>query len=110
MPPELKAQCEDLTLYMDIMYVNGMPMMTGVDDPVHYHASGCVPLKNRKAPELFDGLDKMLCFYNKHGFYVKLLCADNEFQCIMEKIQDDLDVQMNFANVGEHVPQAERNN
>lgn len=28
----------------------------------------------------------------------------------MEKIQDDLDVQMNFANVAEHVPQAERNN
>ena len=104
------TQCEELTLYqyMDIMFVNGMPMLTGVNDPVHYCA--CVPLKNRKAPELFNGLDKMLRFYNAHGFYVKLLCADNKFQCIMEKIQDDLDVQMNFANAGEHVPQAERNN
>ena len=41
---------------------------------------------------------------------IKLLFTGNKFQCIMEKIQDALDVQMIFANVGEHVPQAERNN
>ena len=68
-PPELKTQCSNLTLYIDIMFVNGMPMLTGVDDPIRHRA--CVPLKSRHAEELYDGLDKILRFYNKYGYLVK---------------------------------------
>jgi hypothetical protein len=49
-PHELKAQSQNLTFYMDSMFVNEMPMMTGVDDTVHHRA--CVSLKNRQASKL----------------------------------------------------------
>ena len=107
-PPELKTQCTNLTLFIDIMFVNGMPMLTGVDDPIRHRA--CVPLKSRHAEELYDGLDKILRFYNKYGYLVKRIRADNEFRVMLEPIQDNLDVDIELANVGDHVPQAERNN
>jgi hypothetical protein len=34
MPPEVLEKHQDLTYCMDIMYVNGTPMMTGID-PQH---------------------------------------------------------------------------
>jgi len=107
-PPELLEQSEDLILYIDIMYVNGIPMLTGLDDPVRHR--DLIPLARRHSPELYAALDKMLQFYNQHGFYVKEIRADNEFRSILEPIQDNLDIPMNFSNSGEHVPQAERNN
>ena len=36
--------------------------------------------------------------------------CDNEFKSTMNKIKDDLDVDMNFTSENEHVPEAERNN
>jgi hypothetical protein len=42
--PELKTQCSNLTFCIDIMFVNGMPMLTGVDDSIRHQA--CVPLKS----------------------------------------------------------------
>ena len=48
--------------------------------------------------------------YNTHGFYVKRIRADNEFRVLMDSIQDDLGVEIELANAGDHVPQAERNN
>jgi hypothetical protein len=41
---------------------------------------------------------------------VKKIRADNEFRGMLEPIQDNLDVNIELANVGNHVPQAERNN
>lgn len=101
-PPELLEQCENLTLHIDVMYVNGIPMLTGIDDPVRHR--NLIPLARRHSPELYAALDKMLRFYNQHGFYVREIRADNEFRSLLEPLQDNLDVQMNFSNAGEHVP------
>ena len=94
-------------MYIDIMFVNGMPMLTGIDDPVRFWS--CVPLKSRNATELYEGIDRILRFYNKNGFFVKTIRADNEFGVLIEPIQDELDVAIDLANAGDHVPQAERN-
>jgi hypothetical protein len=107
-PPELKTQCTNLTLYIDIMFVNGMPMLTRVDDLIRHRA--CVPMKSQHADQLYSGLDEILRFYNKHGYLVKRIRADNEFRVMLQPIQDNLDVEIELANVGDHVPQAERNN
>ena len=41
---------------------------------------------------------------------MKTIRADNEFGVLIEPIQDELDVAIELANAGDHVPQAERNN
>ena len=35
-PPEIKEQHADLTFCMDLMFVNGMPFLTGIDRSIRY--------------------------------------------------------------------------
>ena len=41
---------------------------------------------------------------------VKTIHCDGEYRGMMNKVKDDLDVNMNFTNAQDHVPEAERNN
>ena len=41
---EIKEKHGDLTFCMDIMYVNGMPMITGIDQTIKYR--GLILLEN----------------------------------------------------------------
>ena len=38
-PPEIKTKHKDLIFCMDIMYVNGMPMLTGIDRSLRFRCS-----------------------------------------------------------------------
>jgi len=51
---------------MDLMYVNGMPMLTGIDRSIRFRH--LVPLDNRTAEELYRGLDKVTRQYNAAEF------------------------------------------
>jgi len=107
-PPELLHQHDDLVYCMDIMFVNGMPMLTGIDKTIRYR--GLVPLNSRTAEELYAGLDKFLRHYNKAGFRIRQIRCDQEFQKNMDAIKDNLDIDMDYPPKGDHVPEAERNN
>src|SRR4029079_7945564 len=107
-PPELIAKHKDLVFCMDIMYINGMPMLTGIDRSIRFRS--LVPIENRTADELYEGLDKILRHYNGGGYTVTCIHCDQEFKPLMDQVKDDLDVQMNYTVTDEHVPEAERNN
>jgi hypothetical protein len=107
-PPELLDQHGDLTYCIDIMYVNGMPMMTGIDKSIQFR--GLVPMDSRLAPELYRALDIILRVYNKRGYHIKTINCDGEFRTLMDEVSDGLDIEMNYTSKGEHVPEAERNN
>jgi hypothetical protein len=107
-PPELLAQHQDLVFCMDIMYVNGMPMLTGIDRSIRFR--GLVPLASRVASELYRALDVILRAYNLRGYTVKTIICDGEFRTLMDEVSDTMDIEMNYTTRGEHVPEAERNN
>ena len=67
-PSELVANHKNLVYCMDIMFVNGMPMMTGIDKSIRYRA--LVPLKSQTKEELYTGLDKIFRIYNDAGFTI----------------------------------------
>ena len=69
-----------------------------------------VPLKSRTHDDMYEGIDKILRNYNKGGFKVKTINCDREFKGFMDPIQHDLEVEMNYTAMGEHIPEAERNN
>ena len=54
-PNEIKEKYGDLVFSMDIMYVNGMPMMTGIDQTIKYR--GLILLENETVDQLYNGLD-----------------------------------------------------
>ena len=48
--------------------------------------------------------------YNRGGFYIQLIHCDGEYKPLIDPIRDKLNTEMNFANPGDHVPEAEHNN
>ena len=107
-PPELLADHKNLVLCMDLMFVNGMPMLTGIDRSVRFRS--LIPLENRTSEQLYSALDKVLRHYNAAGYNVERIHCDQEFKPLMDPVKDDLDIQMNYTVTDEHVPEAERNN
>ena len=107
-PPEIKEQHADITLCVDVMFVNGFPMFTSIDRTLKFRA--LVPLVNRTESELFRAIDMVFRHYNIGGFRIKSIHCDQEFKPIMDKVSDELGIEMNYATTDEHVPEAERNN
>ena len=65
-PKELIEKNQDITLCIDSLFVNGMPMLTSIDRAVRFRA--LIPIESRKKDEPFTGLDVILRQYNKAGF------------------------------------------
>ena len=107
-PQEIKEQNAYITLCMDNMFVNNMPMFTSIDKMIRYRC--LVALDNRSSAEMYKALDKTFRLYNYAGYKIKTLRCDAEFKVIMDKVADDLNIRMNYTATNEHVPEAERNN
>ena len=107
-PPEITENNRELVWCMDIMKVNGMPFMTGIDKGPRYRSA--VHLLNETKEECYKAIDKVFRFYNQRGFQIKQMNVDRQFESIMADVADNLDIEMNYTSADEHVPEAERNN
>ena len=107
-PKELIEQHNNLTICMDVMFVNGLPMFTCIDRTIKFR--GLVPLEDRTSESFYTAIDKVLCHINNAGFLVSQIHCDGEFKSLMDEIKDELNVDMNYTSRNEHVPEAERNN
>ena len=67
-PRELVHKCNDMTLFIDLMYVNGMPMLTSFDTPLQNRH--LVYLETRTKASLYKGLDAILRDYNKADYFI----------------------------------------
>ena len=56
-PPEILKKYKDLTYCMDIMFINGIPMLTGIDRSIRFRS--LVPLNDRSAKELYKGWTRL---------------------------------------------------
>ena len=83
-------------------------MLTAIDRTIKFRS--LVPIETRQHEEYFRALDKILRHYNNAGFVIKVIHCDGEYRSMMDKVKDDLNVDMNFTNAQDHVPEAERNN
>jgi hypothetical protein len=93
---------------MNGMVINGEPFLTTISRNIMYRAAEWIP---HKTPEAYRSvLDNVFCTYNQAGFQITIIHCDNEFHPLMDQLQNTYNVQMNYANPQEHVPEAERNN
>jgi hypothetical protein len=93
-PPELTAEHESLTLYMDIVFVNGLPLLTSIDDTIKYRS--VVPLTSRHSKVVYSALDTITRVYYKAGFNITTIHCDQEFKFMMDRISNYLDIEMTF--------------
>ena len=108
-PHELHdTQC-DVCLYIDIMYVNGMPFLTTISKYIKYCTAMWVA--DCTAPTITSLVESILKLYQQASFQVPEVCANHEFKPVLQLLQDSGGSFMtNLANTQEHVPVAEHNN
>ena len=107
-PKELVEKHESITLCIDTLYINEMPFLATISRNIKYRTIQWLP--TRTAKDYRSVLDIVFRQYNKAGFRIGTIHCDSEFKPIMDDLQDDLDIEMNYASAQEHVPEAERNN
>jgi len=78
MPPEILERHQDIVLEIDLMFVNGMPMLMSVDTTIKFRS--LVPLKDQTAEELCKALDVVLRKHNKNKFRVNKINCDQHFK------------------------------
>ena len=49
-------------------------------------------------------------YLNKVGFSVKFIECDGKFKSIMNEVRYEIGMEINYANLDNNVPEAERNN
>ena len=93
-PKEITEQYTKLVLHFDLMFINGLPLLTCIDGSIRYRIT--IPLNNQTAKELYSALDKVFRHYNGAGFLFKFLSCDQQFKPLMDPIKDKLDATMNY--------------
>ena len=107
-PEEIYTKHPNIKLEIDVMYINGIATLTGIDATVFNR--NFEPLKARTVPELLRALDTFLRYYNKAGYTIAQIECDNEFKPLLEQLEDNDDININLANPNDHVPHVERHN
>ena len=97
-----------IDLCIDIMFVNEMPFLTSITKALFYRMALFLPTQT--ARDLYAALDNIFHLYNSNGFSIAKIFSDNQFQTIMDPVQDDLDVTMVYSAAQAHEPVSERNN
>ena len=104
------TQCNVLLcLYIDIMYINGMPFLTTISKNVKHHTAMWVA--DCTAPTIASLVESVLKLYSRASFQMTEVCADHKFKPVLHILQDGgWSFMTNLANAQEHVPEAKCNN
>ena len=105
-PREIMENNANLELCMDIMFINEIPFLTTIDRQIKFRS--LVPMESRSSVESFKRIDMILRHYNTAGFTIQKIYCDGEFRSMMDKVSDELGIEMNYAKPDEHVLEIER--
>ena len=92
----------NLTLQANILYVNGIPFLATVSNPVDYVTVQALP--DEKDNTLKKALDKVLNLYKARGFDVTCIDVDGQF----ESLEQYYGAVLNICAQNEHVGRIER--
>ena len=87
-PPEIYANNLELDLCIDVMFINGISFLVGIDKQVKYRS--IIHIQDKNTETFYSCLDQLLCKYNSAGFTIVPIHADNEFKPLMDQVKDDL--------------------
>ena len=85
-PHKLHDTQHDVCLYIDIMYVNGMPFLTTISKNIKYCTAMWVA--DCTAPTITSLVESVLKLYQRASFQVMEVCADHEFKPVLHVLQD----------------------
>jgi len=114
-PRELIRSQQDITLCIDAMRVNSLWFLTTISRNLYYRTALFVTKglnnPNQNTIDTYrEAIENVIRVYNRAGMRIARIHADNEFRPMIEYLEEDHHIDLNFANPQDHVPEAERNN
>lgn len=105
LPTRILGRYKEITLCIDIMHVNGIPMLVSISRNIRF---GTIePISNRKQETLLRAIKSILAIYKQSGFRVTRALMDNEFEVLRNDLAD-MGILLNEAGRDEHVGDIER--
>ena len=95
-------QHQNLELAVDVFYVNGLKSMSGIERSIWNRTDAY--LQNRNKDDFYKGVDAITIVYNIGGFTIEIIYIDIEFEPLIDKVEDELDIKLNYTNEDDHVP------
>jgi len=105
LPTQIIQRHGNVTIEVDIMYVNGIPFVVTTSRSIHFCMAEMI--KNEKSMTIAMAIKQVLKIYHRHGFKVQFLLGDGQFEHI-KKYFVDTDLTINITGLNEHVPAIER--
>ena len=108
LPMEMVLKYRDITLCIDIMFVNKIPFLMTISRSIKFGTSEMI--HRRDATQILRAINNVKAIYRKRGFRVIRVHADNEFESLRGDLLADPQhpVDLNTASNDEHVPEIER--
>ncbi len=106
-PKEIQELHKDVTLKIDIIFVNKIPFFTTYSVVICFLL--VTHLSNRKALTIFNALKSMCGYYLQQGFQIVFIKGDGEFaplEAWMAMVY--VAPKLNLVSANEHVPEIER--
>jgi hypothetical protein len=106
-PHKLTSKQQNVILCIDGNKVNGLLFLTTISKNICYQTAQYI--ESKSISKYQSALKEVIQLYNKAGFKITKIRADNEFRPLKETLFNNFGINMNFSNPQEHVPEAERN-
>jgi hypothetical protein len=102
-PKEIMSLNRNVTLAIDIMFINGLPFMVSISRKIKF--TTVEYLLGRKHDHLVKSIRKIINLYRKRGFTVDTALMDREFECLRADLHE---LNLKTTAASEHVPDVER--
>ena len=108
-PRHILKNYGDVTLCVDIFYVNGIRFITSISKHIKFRTARAIT--NMRRSTITSALEGIVGIYSARGFTVKMILADNQFNCVEEDMMRlSPPIRMNITAANEHQPHVERSN
>jgi hypothetical protein len=103
-PTTILDYYKDVTLSVDILYVNKVPFLVSISEHIHYGTIRAI--ESMKISVLEEEIKRIIQLYAVRGFNIKYIMVDIQFKAIKDR--GLLDAIVNVVGKGEHAPAIER--
>ena len=103
MPPSIAHQLSQITLAIDIMFINRIPFFVMTSRKLHFKTVETLP--NRQTETVRSVLQRVIQLYTGQGLRITEICADGEFRGLEPLFPS---IRFNLAAYDEHTPEVKR--
>jgi len=105
LPNELLVEHGNVTIAIDIMYINEIPFMMTTSRAIHFGTAEMI--KNETKSTIIKSIQQIIDTYHGRGFKIKHILGDRQFECIQSHMELQ-GINLNITGRDEHVPEIER--